>query len=136
MLDIPELLEIPDPAPCEENPVAVADFLLTALLRRLPAILHAEFEGGSGRWFVRDMERRDTCVAESKTVGEFRAVLARFGFHYMGVQLYGCHTRRSVTQNGRTYACEIFMSNQGWTGFWIRVYAHAADNEPHLTQAW
>jgi len=51
-------------------------------------------------------------------------VLARFGYHYMGVQLYGVHTRRSVTQNGRTYACEIFMSNQGRTGFWIRVYAH------------
>ena len=123
-LDIPELLEIPDPAPYDENPVAVADFLMTALLRRLPAMLHAEFEGGDGRWFVRDAERRDTCVAESKTVGEFRAVLARFGSHYMGVQLYGGHTRRSVTQNGRTYACEIFMSNQGRTGFWIRVYAH------------
>jgi len=124
-LDIPELLEISDPAPYDEIPVAVADFLMTALLRRLPAMLHAEFRCGDSRWFVRDPERHDTCVAQSKTVGEFRAVLARFGYHYMGVQLYGGHTRRSVTQNGQTYACEIFMSNQGRTGFWIRVYAHA-----------
>lgn len=123
-LDIPELLEIPDPTPYDLNPAAVADFLMTALLRRSPAMLHAEFKGGDGRWFVRDAERRDTCVTELKTVGEFRAVLARFGFHYMGVQLYGGHTRRNVTQNGRTYTCEIFMSNQGQTGFWIRVYVH------------
>ena len=110
-LDIPELLEIPDPAPYDENPVAVADFLMTALLRRLPAMLHAEFRAGDGRWFVRDSSQREECIAESKSVGEFRAVLARFGFHYMGVQLYGGHTRRAVSQGGQTFACEIFMSN-------------------------
>ena len=124
ILDIPELLEIPAPAPYDENPVATADFLMTTLLRRLPAMLHAEFQDGDGRWFVRDAERQEMCVAQSKTVGEFRAVLARFGYHYMGVQLYGGHMRRTLTQNGRRYACEIFMSNQGVTGYWIRVYAH------------
>ena len=124
-LDIPELLEIPDPAPYDENPVATADFLMTVLLRKLPAMLHAEFQDGDGRWFVRDAARREESVATSKTVGEFRAVLARFGYHYMGVQLYGGHTRRTVTQHGRQFACEIFMSNQSATGFWIRVYAHA-----------
>jgi len=123
-LDIPELLEIPDPHPYDENPVATADFLMTALLRDQPAMLHAEFRGGDGRWFVRDSAQRDESIAESKTVGEFRAVLARFGHHYMGGQLYGGHKRLSVTQRGREFACEIFMSNQGWTGYWIRVYAN------------
>jgi hypothetical protein len=52
-------------------------------------------------------------------------VLARFGYHYMSVQLYGGHTRRVVSQRGQKFACEIFMSNQGSSGFWIRVYAHA-----------
>jgi len=124
-LEIPELLEIPDPAPYDENPVATADFLMTALLRKQPAMLHAEFRSGDGRWFVRDAAQHEECIAESKSVGEFRAVLARFGSHYMAVQLYGGHTRRAVTQQGRKFACEIFMSNQGWTGYWIRVYAHA-----------
>jgi hypothetical protein len=88
-------------------------------------MLHAEFQDGDGRWFVRDAARREDCVAMSKTLGEFRAVLARFGYHYMSVQLYGGHTRRTVTQGGRAFACEVFMSNQAATGFWIRVYAHA-----------
>lgn len=123
-LDIPELLEIPDPAPYSENPAATADFLMTALLHRLPAMLHAEFQDEYGQWFIRDAGRQEHCVAESKTLGEFRAVLARFGCHYMGVQLYGGHTRRTVRQKGRNFACEIFMSNQSATGFWIRVYAY------------
>ena len=128
-LDIPELLEIPDPAPYDENPVATADFLVTALLRAQPAMLHAEFRGGDGRWFVRpasSFDRDGECVAESKSVGEFRAVLARFGAHYMDTQLYGGHIRRSVEQRGHRFHCEFFMSNQGPTGYWIRVYAHAA----------
>ncbi|SRR5258708_16725385 len=124
-LDITELLEIPDPAPYDENPVATADLLMTALLRKQPALLHAEFRGGDGRWFIRDPAQGEECVAESKTVGEFRAVLARFGHHYMGGQLYGGHNRLSVRQQGRKFACEIFMSNQSGTGYWIRVYAHA-----------
>jgi|ERR1043166_5154059 hypothetical protein len=122
-LEIPELLEIPDPAPYDENPVATADFLMTALLRKQPAILHAEFRGGDGSWFLRDAEQRDERITQSKTVGEFRAVLARFGHHYMSDQLYGGHARKTVAQGGRRFACEIFMSNQGWTGYWIRVYA-------------
>jgi hypothetical protein len=126
ILDIPELLEIPDPAPYDENPVTMADYLMTALLRRHPSLLHAEFHGGEGRWFVRDSAQHDECVAESKSVGEFRAVLARFGAHYMSGQLYSGHARQSVEQQGRRFHCEFFMSNQGRTGYWIRVYAHAA----------
>ena len=125
ILDIPELLEIPDPAPLDACPTSIADFLMTALVRKQPAMLHAEFQDGDGRWFIRDAARHEECIAESKTVGEFRAVLARFGYHYMGVQLYGGHTRRAVSQSGQKFACEIFMSNQSATGFWIRVYAHA-----------
>jgi hypothetical protein len=124
-LDIPELLEIPDPAPYDENPVATADFLMTALLRKQPAMLHAEFQDGDGSWFIRDSARREECVAKSRHVGEFRAVLARFGYHYMDVQLYRGHASRFVTQRGQRFVCEIFMSNQGSTGFWIRVHVHA-----------
>jgi hypothetical protein len=123
ILDIPELLEIPNPI--DENAVATADFLMTALLRKQPALLHAEFRAGNGRWFVRDSTQREECIAESKSVGQFRAVLARFGFHYMGIQLYGGHAQRTVSQGGQTFTCDIFMSNQGNTGYWIRISARA-----------
>ena len=121
-VEIPEMLEIPNPAPYDENPTAVADFLMTALLRKHPGMLHAEFRNGDGRWYIRNSAQQENCIAKSKTVGEFRSILARFGHHHMGGQLYGGHTRLSVTQHGQEFACEIFMSNQGWTGYWIRVY--------------
>src|SRR3982750_2216314 len=116
-LNIPELLKIPDPAPFDASPVATVDFLMTALLRKQPAMLHAEFQGDDGHWFVRDSAQREECVAKSKSSGEFRAVLARFGHHYMGDQLYGGHRRLSIAQHQQKFACEIFMSNQGWTGY-------------------
>jgi len=125
IFNIPELLEIPDPAPDDENPAATTAFLMTALLRKNPAVLYADFRGGDGRWWVRDSAQHEECVAESKGVGHFRSILARFGHCFMGDQLYGGHARLSVEQNGQKFACEIFMSNQGWTGYWIRVYARA-----------
>jgi len=124
IIGIPELLEIPNPAPYDENPVAVADYLMSMLFRHQPAMLHAEFRDGDGRWFVQTAQK-DECVAESKSVGEFRSVLARFGAHFMDTQLYGGHTRRSVIQKQQKFACRFFMSNDNATGYWIRVYAYA-----------
>ena len=56
-------------------------------------------------------------------VGAFRALLARFGFHYMAVQLYAGFARRVLTQQGRTYSCVIHTSNDHWTCNWLKVYA-------------
>ena len=125
ILDIPELLEIPDPAPYDAKPTEIADFLMTMLFQRQPAMLHAEFRDGDARWFVQTAQK-DECIADSKHVSEFRAVLARFGAHFMDTQLYGGHTRRMITQRQRKFACRFFMSNDNATGYWIRVYAHAA----------
>lgn len=122
-LEIPEVIEMPNPSPYDADAVGTADFLMTTLLRKLPSMLHAEFQDGDGRWFIKDAQRLETGVTQSKTVGEFRAVLARFGHHYMGGQLYGGHIRWKISQKGRNFFCEIFMSNQGMTGYWIRVYA-------------
>ena len=124
-LDVPELFAIPDPAPYDMNPSEVVDFLMTALFQRLPATLHAEFRNGQGNWFVQSIHK-ENCVVEFKSVGYFRAVLARFGAHYMDRQLYGGHIRRVLTQGGRKISCCIFMSNDNWTGYWIRIYARAA----------
>jgi hypothetical protein len=124
ILDIPELLEIPDPAPYDENPVAVADYLMTMLFQRQPAMLHAEFRDGDGHWFVQTAQK-DECIAKSKSVGEFRSVLARFGAHFMDTQLYGGHIRRALTQRQQKFICRFFMSNDNATGYWVRVYAYA-----------
>jgi hypothetical protein len=125
ILDITESLEIPNPAPYDANPSAIADYLMTMLFQRQPAMLHAEFRDGDGRWLVQSAQK-DECIANSKRLWEFRAVLARFGAHFMDTQLYGGHTRRMITQQQRKFACRFFMSNDNATGFWIRVYAHAA----------
>lgn len=130
VLEVPELLENPDPAPYDGNPVATADYLLTMLLRNDSGMLHSEFANGSGMWSIRPGAQRlntsEARVAQTDTVGHFRAVLARFGAHYMGGQVYGGFTRQELVQRGRHFSCAFYMSNDNWTGYWIRVYAKAA----------
>jgi len=127
ILEVPELLEIPDPAPYDLNAKETADFLMTMLLRSQPGALHAEFRDDDGRWFVRSWkvltQQTEECVARSEGNGAFRAVLARFGAHYMDGQLYGGHTFRQLSQRGQRFTCRFFMSNDNWSGHWIRVYA-------------
>jgi len=44
---------------------------MTALLRKQPAMLHAEFRDGSVRWLIQDSAQVEECVAESKAVVSF-----------------------------------------------------------------
>ena len=131
-LDVPELLEIPDPAPHDENPTAFVDFLLTTLFSHSPALLHAEYRHAeqSVTWFVRprddDKGAQDFSVAASPSLGSFRSVLARFGHHYMGGQLYRGFALRFLRQHDRVHRCLIHTSNMGQSGFWIRVSAAVA----------
>lgn len=128
-LDVPELLELPDPAPFDESPVAFADFVLTKLFRHGSALLHAEYRHSeeSVTWLIYprsgDETERDLLVAVSPSLGSFRSVLARFGHHYMGGQLYNGFAMRFLRQHDRTHQCLIYSSNMGESGFWIRVYA-------------
>lgn len=50
-------------------------------------------------------------------------VLARFGYYYMAVQLYGGSARRVLIQHGCHYDCDITMSNDNRVGYWLRVSA-------------
>jgi len=130
-LDGPEVTKMPDLAPNEGSPTAFADMVLTSLFCHAPALLHAEYRprDAAVTWFVRpirgETDQRDIPVAELEfSGGYFRAVLARFGAHYMASgQLYGGYTLRSLGQHGRAHRCHIYMSNNGQSGFWIRVYA-------------
>jgi hypothetical protein len=130
-LDVPDLPELPDPAPYGSNAVTFADFLLTNLFRHSPALLHAEYlhPQQAVTWFIRrqstDESTQDVSIAVSPSVGSFRSVLARFGHHYMGGQLYHGFAMRFLRQHDRIPRCFIYTSNMGQSGFWIRVYAAA-----------
>jgi hypothetical protein len=118
-VEVPSVTSVPN----TNHTVEYADYLLTALLRHNSAQLHGEFRDGLGVWSVRPRPGEDIQVARFDSVGAFRSVLARFGYRYMAVQLYGGYARRILTQGGRSYICVIHMSNDNWTGYWLRVYA-------------
>lgn len=129
-IEVPEVIEV---SGTEFDVVAYAHFLLTHLLRQNTALLHGQFQNGTGIWLLRQRpkgtEGPDVEIARLDSVGVFRVVLARFGYYYMGVQLYGGFARRVLTHRGRQYACSIYMSNDNWTGYWIRIYV-AVHAEP------
>jgi len=129
-LDVPEVTKMPELAANEGNPVAYADMVLTSLFSHTPALLHAEYRPRDTdvTWFVRpirgETEQQDVPVAVMGfSSGYFRAVLARFGHHYMVGQLYSGHSVCILRQASREHRCYIYMSNNGQSGFWIRVYA-------------
>src|SRR5206468_3903857 len=128
-LDVPEVFEMPRLGPIEEDPVAFADMMLTALLGREAGVLHAEYRDPepSVGWFITPLgwrgEQSDPAVAVSPSGGAFRSVLARFGHHYMSDQLYNGYALRFLHQRGRVHRCHLYMSNTGQSGFWIEVYA-------------
>ena len=131
-LDVPEVRQLPEFSTNEESPVAFADMVLTSLFGYDTALLYAEHAGtdSSVGWRIEPRNEavptHDIEVAISPSRGSFRSVLARFGHHYMGGQLYNGFVRRSLRQRGRVYCCHIYMSNGGPSGFWIRVYATVA----------
>ena len=120
---------MPQLGPNHEDPVALADMVLTALLGCESGLLHAEHRDSepSVGWFIEPQgcrgEPSKAPVTVSASLGAFRSVLARFGHHYMGNQLYGGYALRFLRQGGRVHRCHIYMSNTSQSGFWIEVSA-------------
>ena len=52
----------------------------------------------------------------------FRTCLARIGHHYLDGQLYGGYGRRWLRVDGENYAAAIYLSNEGFSGFWVDIY--------------
>jgi hypothetical protein len=125
-IEVPEVTEL---SGAEFDVVAYAHFLLTHLLRHDTALLHGQFQDGTGIWLLRQRtngkDGSDVAIARLGSKGDFRMVLARFGFFYMSVQLYGGFAHRVLIHRGCQHVCNIYMSNDNWTGYWIRVYARA-----------
>jgi hypothetical protein len=103
--------------------------LLTALLAREAGVLHVEHHDPepSVGWFIDPLdwrgEQTHVPVAVSPSRGAFRTVLARFGHHYMGGQLYHGYALRFLRQRGRVHRCHFYMSNASQSGFWIEIYS-------------
>ncbi|MBK8001825.1 MAG: hypothetical protein IPK15_24765 [Verrucomicrobia bacterium] len=109
--------------------------VLTTLLVYDAALLYAEHSPSdpaesSVSWRIHPREEgiysRDIEIASSPSLDSFRSVLARFGHHYLGGQLYNGYALRFLRQGDRVHRCHIYMSNVGQSGFWIRVYAARA----------
>jgi len=128
-LDVQEIRTMSEVATHNTHVVAFPDYLLTTLFGYSPALLHAEFQHSEPEvsWFIRPIrgttQQDILCAVSDFSGGCFRAMLARFGHHYMGDQLYGGYALRLLRQRGREHRCHIYMSNNGQSGFWIRVYA-------------
>ena len=122
VLDVPEAPELPETF----DVVAYADYLLTSLFRHESGALNGEFKDGVGSWQVRAcQDSAEVEIGRLDSLGHFRMVLARFGYWYMAVQLYGGSAQRPLVQRGRCYDCEIRMSNDNCVGYWLRINVKA-----------
>ncbi len=135
VLDVPEVRQLPKLSANEEDPVAFADMVRTRLFGYESALLLAEYSSigvnGSVSWRIEPRNEaiptHDIEVAITPSRGSFRSVLARFGYHYMGIQLYSGYALRFLRQGDRTQRCHIYMSNNSQSGFWIRIYSAEFD---------
>jgi len=132
LLNVPEVTQLPELSGAEESPVEFADMVVTTLLGYDSAMLYAEHSPSASAepavsWRISQREEgiysHDIEIATSPSLGSFRSVLARFGHHYLCGQLYNGYALRFLRQRGRTHRCNIYVSNAGQSGFWIRVYA-------------
>lgn len=130
-IDVPEVDQLPELTSGVEDPVAFADMILTALLRYDSALLHAEhfWRDGSDSSISWKIQPRDPTIVSreieigiSPSLSSFRSVLARFGHHYMGGQLYNGYALRWLRQRAEPRRCHLYMSNAAQSGFWIRVH--------------
>jgi hypothetical protein len=120
-LAVPIVLERPTD---ENSPTDIVNFMVGKLLLVAPAVLQADFIAeGPIAWVIRGEGKHIEEVFRSSNRGMFRSVLARFGYRFLDVQLYGGYTQRVLTCGDQRWMCRIYMSNAGGSGFWIRAYA-------------
>jgi hypothetical protein len=106
---------------------------LTHLLKNDARVLYADFGKYAGRWYVqKDLEETacpEDIVAEVPRRDLSRIILARFGSHYMGGQLYGGFVEGIFRQRGKSHYVAIYMANDARRGFWFRAFASAGEPE-------
>jgi len=126
-IEIPKVVSLNGVGDPLEHILTVFHFLLTSLLNREQALLHAEYlrPAADSTWYLRprssDGEGVDEPVATlpSAIVSSCAARLAlAMEFHHTE----GGAGRLMLTQGSRRHDCRVFLSNCRGSGFWIRVY--------------
>src|SRR5687767_3779764 len=128
LIEVPVVDVLPVTSPRRLDVVRTVDYLLTRLLRHQAGTLYADFASDGGNWHVRgwtsEASGPDEVVATVEP-GHFRPLLARFGAHYMGGQLYGGYSYLELSQRGRNHRFAIYMANDSWRGLWLKAYCKA-----------
>jgi hypothetical protein len=115
--------------PCEHI-LTVVHFLLTSLLSREQALLHAEYRrpAADTTWYLRPR------TGETEGDDEMMAVLpsailqscaARLALLLELSHTEGGYGRVEMVQEERRHDCRVFVSNCSEAGRWIRVYCRA-----------
>ena len=115
--------------PCEQV-LSVFHFLLTSLLSREQALLHAEYRSPAAEttWYLRT--RTKDAEGDDETVAVLPSALLQSCAARLALALDlsykdGGHGRVEMVQDGRRHDCRVFLSNCGDSGYWIRVYGRA-----------
>ena len=115
--------------PCEQI-LTVFHFLLTSLLSREQALLHAEYRrpAADTTWYLRprtkDAEGDDETLAVLPSAF-LQLCAARLALAMDLSHIEGGHGRVQMTQDGRRHDCSVYLSNCRDSGCWIRVYGQA-----------
>lgn len=121
--EVPRVMNLP----ADADVVAIADFLLTHLLQNAPASLIAEPPPSGPFGFSLKPDGSEPIeVYRCADAGEFRAILARFGHHYLDGQLYGGFSQRILEQGNRRCVTLLYLSNNHSSGLWLRFHTHPA----------
>jgi len=113
------------------NIPGVLSFLLTSLMSRDQALLHAEYSKPAPQtsWYLR-LRSRD-CEGEDETIAVLpssilQSCTARIAVHMGILQTGSGHGRIVLSQEGRHHDCQVFVSNNSReSGCWLRIYAKA-----------
>lgn len=122
---VKSLAEVGDPC---ENVRATLAFLLSALLSRGEALLHAEWlrPAETVSWYLRSRDGGKEGADESLAVLPAmvsHSCISRLALYTNLCYVAGGHSQATFVHNGHQHACLIYLSNRKESGSWIRVYA-------------
>jgi hypothetical protein len=125
--NVESLASVGDPL---ENVATVFHFLLTTLLGREQALLHAEYRrpAADTAWYLRPRTREHEGDDETIAVlpsAILQSCAARLAIALEISHIEGGHGHVVLTQEGRQHDCRVFLSNCRESGCWIRVYGRA-----------
>ena len=103
-----------------ENIVGIAEYFLSAVIHLSPATIVArDSEKSPIPWHAIKDERRIEIYSHKKIL--FRTILARFGYYYMGEQMYGGEADCALLQEDKVCDVRFTMRNNQQEGFWIKI---------------